>query len=634
MNGATGNAREIAAGLVRAVRPALGAEAAAVTRLAARDVAQVLGLDGLDAALAVLEHHAGPRRPREVGLLAARIERLLHQAEHDGDVRVVREAGAELTDYAAHLSQAEWGHAAEEPARAPLEHVHAAADVLADLPVEPASLERARLTARVASALRAALDWAGFDVAPRLQAQVHDSAFTLTAAAGHESGLGPAAAVLATVEGSLLRESDGRWTMRVPLHAERGSFLLVRQGRLAIALPWHSVARLRMLAPGAERSLAEPVLAPFASAAPGDGERPAALVALGLARAWLVADRIVWRVAADPVETLEQGPFAAPAHVVTLEGDDRYWVADAAFLLRTVEPVAVAAPAPRARATAAATPAVVPAHDAPLPVPHAAEPDDAAAEDAAGTTLADAVARAIELLREERPALAATADAPLAGFAPSTPRYSARITVVAPADEWPELARTEAAMPPAAAAPAVVATPSVVAPPPVAAPIVIPPLEAPVALASPAPSAPPAPRAERPSVAAERHPARRALVADDSLVARLFLARMLERRGYVVETVGDGAALFDELSRGPWALVCADFAMPDAYGRAHVERLLDHRVTCREPYTLVVLTRDEQEDVLARDAGAALLLRKPFDNDDLDALLTAHAGPDGGESRT
>ncbi len=353
-------ARELALGLVRAVRPALPAEAPTVTRMAARDVAQVLGLTGLDAAIVVLDRHAGPRRPREIGLLAARIERLLHEVEDAGSADAMRAAEGELADYAGHLAAVEWGHAAEEIEDAPLEHVHAAVDVLADLPLEPAGLDRARLTAHVASALRAAIDWAGFDLAARLHAQVHDSALTLTGAAGHEAGLGPAGAVLATVEGSLARDPDGRWTMRVPVHAERGSFLLLRQGRLAIALPWHSVARLRMLAPGAERQLGEPVLAPLSSAPAADGERPAALVALGLARAWLVADRIVWRVAADPIETGDAGPFGAPSRVVLLEHDDRYWVADAAHLLRGVEPAAVATPAPRPRVAMPAEPIAVP----------------------------------------------------------------------------------------------------------------------------------------------------------------------------------------------------------------------------------------------------------------------------------
>jgi CheY-like chemotaxis protein len=142
-----------------------------------------------------------------------------------------------------------------------------------------------------------------------------------------------------------------------------------------------------------------------------------------------------------------------------------------------------------------------------------------------------------------------------------------------------------------------------------------------------APSAawpPPAPFVSaRPSASPEGAalPGRRALVADDSLVARIFLARLLERRGYVVDLVGDGESMWRLLSHGPWALVCADVTMPDAHGRAHVERLLDFRAACREPFRLIVLTRDVLEEQEAELAGAMLHLRKPFDPTVLDKLL-------------
>ena len=138
----------------------------------------------------------------------------------------------------------------------------------------------------------------------------------------------------------------------------------------------------------------------------------------------------------------------------------------------------------------------------------------------------------------------------------------------------------------------------------------------------PAASAAPAPAAEsdRPSRRLSLQ-GRRALVADDSLVARIFLARLLERRGYSVELVGDGLGLWQELGRGPWSLVCADVTMPDSHGRAHLERLLDYRAACREPFRLIALTRDAGEEREATLAGATLHLRKPFDPGALDDLL-------------
>lgn len=644
--------REIAQGMAAALRPALFADAPAVTRVAARDVAQVLGLAGLDAAIETLDRFAGPSRPRDVSLLAARLDRLADAAEREGSCAPLRDADGELADWAARLADTDWGvPSGTAGAEAPgAEATHVALEVLGDLPLDaPAALDRVRLTGAVAASLRAAVDWAGFDLARRVQVVVHDSALTLTAACGHEAGIGPAAAVLAAVEGSLAHDLDGRWTMRVPLHAERASYLLLRQGRLGFALPWHSVARLRMLPLGAERSLVEPVLAPFTTGPAPESERPAALVALGLARAWVVADRIVWRISAQPAESDVAGPFGTPSLVVMLDSQERYWVADAAWLLRGVPVPEVAPPAARERtAVAAAPPAAAEPVSEDAPVTVAREPQEETP--ATGDSLADAVARAIDSLRFERPAgtiapeplaesFAAAPEALPVEPAPAeperprahAPRYHVHTTVVSPSDYAPRAERvTSAAHPSPAPAPEAHAAAAPTVAEPVADPVSVT-LEAPApAPARPAVSAPSAP-VERPSEIAARHPARRALVADDSMVARIFLGRMLERRGYIVETVGTGAAMWEELRRGPWSLVCADFAMPDSHGGPHVERLLDFRANCREPFTLVLLTRDDEEDRVSRDAGATLLLRKPFETFALDQLIGPHVPDPAGD---
>lgn len=589
--------REIARGLVAALRPALNADAAAATKQAARDVAQVLVLPGLEAAIKVLERFAGPTRPFDASLLAARLERLAAAVEREDDWRLLRAADTELADLAARLMDTEWSGGAGHEASTPAEPTHAVLDVLSDLPLHAgAAMDSARLNGAVAASLRAAVDWAGFDLAPLVHAVVHDSALTLTAPCGHEAGLGPAAAVLAAIEGSLAREADGRWTMRVPLFAECSSYLLMRQGRIGFALPWHSVARLRILSRGAEHELAEPVIDAFTTGPESEGERPAALVALGLARAWVIADRIVWRIAAQPVESEVAGPFGSPPMVVMLDQQERYWVADAAWLLRNVATPEVALPEARLRTapvlvqSVAVAPETSPAETAPLETQLESSGKDSPDPFLTGQGLADAVAHAIDSLRAERPAFVAAIGtaAPAAvsesqGTAVSPPRsaplYHVHTTVHSPVHS-PEPAAN---------------------------------IEVSASTSEPA--------ARNPA----RNPLRRALVADDSLVARIFLARMLERRGYFVETVADGASLWSELQSGPWSLVCADFAMPDSHGLPHIERLLDFRANCSEPFTLVVLTRDDAEDLLSRNAGAALLLRKPFERDDLDQLIGKHA---------
>jgi len=64
----------------------------------------------------------------------------------------------------------------------------------------------------------------------------------------------------------------------------------------------NDVLRLRMVAH--ESALGEAtVLQPLRSMHVSEGERPAALLAHGLQRAWLFADRIVWRIAATPEDS-------------------------------------------------------------------------------------------------------------------------------------------------------------------------------------------------------------------------------------------------------------------------------------------------------------------------------------------
>lgn len=613
--------RAIAHGLVNALAPALSPGASGTAVRTARDVAQVLGFDGLDAVLGELERHAGAARPADLGHVVERLERLAAATIASESAAPFADADDELRALARALAETDWSATPGDPVP-----VYAANDVLADLPLQPSpDLARARLAAPVASALRAALEWVGADEALVVQGAVHDSALALTTPVSHPGGLGPAGAVLAACEGSLGPEADGRWTLRVPLHVDRPSYLLLRVGHVPVALPWHAVARLRMLPPAEWAQQDEALLDPPTPLQPGLEERPGALVALGLVRAWFVADRVVWRIAAHPEPASDRGPLGASASVLGVDDGERYWVLDPAWLLRGVTPLAVAAPAPRPRRAYSPEPEPEPVAAVAEPAGHAefADAADAATPDPDALSLADAVARAIDQLRGERdaaravPASAPAPAAPAAREPERTPEpesappavVHAHLAVLRPEDVQPLGA------PPADIAPVAPAPPAALTPPaPMRRTLPPPPPATPVArVPAPEPVAAPA---HTPTV-----PGRRALVADDSLVARIFLARLLERRGYVVEAVGDGEALWDELRRGPWSLVCADATMPDAHGRAHLERLLDFRAACREPFKLVVLTRDQAEERDATLAGAVLHLRKPFEPGALDELL-------------
>jgi CheY-like chemotaxis protein len=331
----------------------------------------------------------------------------------------------------------------------------------------------------------------------------------------------------------MLPEPDGRWVLRVPLHAERPAFLLARQGELSLALPWHAVARLKITDAASRAHMTEPSLEPWSALARASGERPAALLALGLTRAWLHMDHVVWRVFAQPEPADDPVSGARPTvpggtfRVRTEEGE-MFRVVDIEQALAGVTPLHTPPPAPPSLAVVAA-----------------------------------AIERPVE----------------------------------------------------PAAAPAAVAAPAAPAAPKPAEPVVLGPefvraLGAPLAAAPAAAVAEPNARATETPVAKSN--VRRALVVDDSLVARMELGRVLERRGWEVEWVETAAEMWSTLPANEWTVVFVDVSLPDARGRAHLKTLAAQQRVARHRFELVALTRDEADERLVLDAGIVRMLRKPF----------------------
>jgi CheY-like chemotaxis protein len=134
--------------------------------------------------------------------------------------------------------------------------------------------------------------------------------------------------------------------------------------------------------------------------------------------------------------------------------------------------------------------------------------------------------------------------------------------------------------------------------------------------------------AETGTVTAEAHAVpRRALVAEDSIAARIYLVRLLEQQGFDVHTAATATELRGMLARGPWALVCADSALPDVAGGALLRDLA--RAAGSAATTVVALVRDAEDDAAAREAGIPVTLRKPIDRAALEHLLdhVAHDAP-------
>lgn len=111
-----------------------------------------------------------------------------------------------------------------------------------------------------------------------------------------------------------------------------------------------------------------------------------------------------------------------------------------------------------------------------------------------------------------------------------------------------------------------------------------------------------------------------ALVAEDSITARIFLTRMLEQRGLEVEAVDTAAELLLLLPQRSWAVVCVDVDLPDGCGEELLRMVGE--VAGKQGPSLVALVRDEEDATAARAAGVSRMLHKPFDLEALTSLLS------------
>lgn len=108
-----------------------------------------------------------------------------------------------------------------------------------------------------------------------------------------------------------------------------------------------------------------PVLAPLAPPASDAVEHAVVLLGHGLKRAYLVADRLVWRMTADPCPNEWGTPGSGLRDTVRTEDGEVFWVADPARLLADVELPELETRTPEPRVLTAAEVEPLPA---PLPV--------------------------------------------------------------------------------------------------------------------------------------------------------------------------------------------------------------------------------------------------------------------------
>lgn len=124
----------------------------------------------------------------------------------------------------------------------------------------------------------------------------------------------------------------------------------------------------------------------------------------------------------------------------------------------------------------------------------------------------------------------------------------------------------------------------------------------------------------------------RLLLAEDDPELRRMMARALRRRGYAVVEAHDGRELVEVLLRAVTgerglmpALIVSDVRMPGHTGLEVLARL--RRIDWRTPVILLTAFGDPETHAEAERLGAAALLDKPFDLDDLCSAATTLVPP-------
>ena len=109
------------------------------------------------------------------------------------------------------------------------------------------------------------------------------------------------------------------------------------------------------------------------------------------------------------------------------------------------------------------------------------------------------------------------------------------------------------------------------------------------------------------------HMAKRILLIEDNEDIALVVKTTLQLRKHEVLTAGDGLQGLEMAQSGPFDLVILDVLLPEIDGLEVLRSLKADPATADVPVALFSANVDEQEARDALRAGAAAVLRKPFD---------------------
>jgi CheY-like chemotaxis protein len=114
---------------------------------------------------------------------------------------------------------------------------------------------------------------------------------------------------------------------------------------------------------------------------------------------------------------------------------------------------------------------------------------------------------------------------------------------------------------------------------------------------------------------------KKALVVDDSRLARIALSKQLQKRNIDVDTAGNGTEALQYLRDACPDVVFMDYMMPDMDGFEAARRIFADP-DCKKPPVVMYTSQDSEEDrALAREVVICGFLTKPSSDDSLDHVL-------------
>ena len=122
-------------------------------------------------------------------------------------------------------------------------------------------------------------------------------------------------------------------------------------------------------------------------------------------------------------------------------------------------------------------------------------------------------------------------------------------------------------------------------------------------------------------------PVRPVLVVDDDVAIRRVVAAALADEGYAVVQAADGNAALAAVRAAPPCLILLDLRMPGMDGWEFARRYRALPPPPGPPAPLVCVTAAVDAAAWGAQVGAAATVGKPFDLDDLVAVVARHALP-------